>query len=130
MANHTPGPWELTAHEDRFEIAMGSALDTSRAGYEPQHMVTLDWETDEGDDEELSPQVEEGWANARLMTASPDLLAACQAAVAAINHNADSGESDCDCDGDCETAFALWTEAESLLTAAIAKARGEASRGR
>jgi hypothetical protein len=65
--------------------------------------------------------------DAQMTAAAPDLLAACQAAVTAIQHNADSGKSDCDCDGDCEIAFALWTEAESLLNAAIARATGGAS---
>lgn len=62
-----------------------------------------------------------------VIAAAPDLLAACQAAVAAILHNADSGASDCDCDGDCEIALDLWTAAESLLRTAIARATGGAS---
>jgi len=79
--DHTPAPWELTVHEDRFEINMGTALEKGRIGHEYQHQIVLNWETDDGGDEQEAEQLDEAFANARLIAAAPDLLAALQQAT-------------------------------------------------
>lgn len=72
MIGHTPGPWKFVATDDGHEIRMGTAYH-GRNGWEPQHLI----EYGHGSREDCHEQFLEGKANARLITAAPDLLAAC-----------------------------------------------------
>lgn len=66
MANHTPGPWKFTASspEEGFECFWIEADDEFRSSIGDVH----------------GPQNNEGYANATLIAAAPDLLEACLAA--------------------------------------------------
>src|SRR4051812_33377396 len=74
---HTPGPWEFTLDDDgmtsgvTFVIRMGSHLGGAN-GWEPQHRI----EYEVSSKEESPEQFEEAKANAILIAAVPDLLAA------------------------------------------------------
>lgn len=96
---------------------------------QPIDIVLADgWQTTVAtvDSEFIEP--EEVERRALLLAAAPELLAACQAVLIANAHNDGSGDADCDCDGDCDVAINLWVSAVQKARAAIAKARGEASR--
>lgn len=71
MTNHTPGPWivcELSDDDSIFNIEQ----DRSRVSSEPSIVASVDLMGD-GVDREV------GTANANLIAAAPDLLAACRA---------------------------------------------------
>ena len=71
MSKHTPGPWEIEEHY-HFGYRWISG---------PQHsqLAQVVWCME---DEDRSPECE---ANARLIAAAPDLLAACEAAFEWVN---------------------------------------------
>jgi hypothetical protein len=116
VAEHTPGPWEISGDEEGWTIRMGTALaDDGR--WQVQHRIELDW-GDTYDGEGDNSQYEEAEANARLIAAAPDLLAALEGVTAYIeDHRGDGG------DGIMCTGCRLWKQAR----AAIARARGEAN---
>ena len=98
MSKHTQGPWEIVGSTHvwspsaKANIASASALRTIRyVGYAPPEI---------GDLAEVA-------ANARLIAAAPDLLAACESALKPIDYNCGNVEQ-----------MAL----RNLLRAAIAKA--------
>jgi hypothetical protein len=68
------------------------------------------WRQSAGDDHD---------ANARLLAAAPDLLAACEALLAANTH--DNGDDRCECDMTIPDTCSY-----CLAIAAIAKAKGKA----
>jgi hypothetical protein len=71
---HTPGPWEWVESDTGHEIRMGSARgDTNH--WEVQHLIEYQHGLDPGDEGDRY-QFEEAAANARLIAAAPDLLAA------------------------------------------------------
>lgn len=87
---HTPGPW--TAH--------GTVVNQEGERFEYPVATTG-----------ISPvPTEEAFANARLIAAAPELLAACQRALTVL----------------CEYDFDPYTDAGDILRAAIAKAAGGA----
>lgn len=73
MSKHTPGPWKWKSDLDMggFHIYMDTAI-RNRSGYQCHHHLELDFTLypEDGD------QWEEAKANARLIAAAPDLLAA------------------------------------------------------
>ena len=72
MSKHTPGPWTI-ADDNGTDIGI-IARKRGRGG-QMVAMVTVDEDVPQDDDERL--------ANARLIAAAPDLLAACKAFAAA-----------------------------------------------
>ena len=94
---HTPGPWEVRTDGELFAIC-GPA----------KWIVTVDVD-EEGNIalQDGTSEYEVNQANARLIAAAPELLAACEAVL---------------CDGDCYND-AIMEE----VRAAIAKAKGETS---
>src|SRR5690606_23383477 len=99
MGTHTPGPWELG--EDGVWLGSVYSEDGLRIA-----LVYGEWDIDEP-----RPR-EEGEANARLIAATPDLLAALQSFVAAVE---DDGEP---------MPGARWHAECVAARAAIAKAAG------
>lgn len=67
MSKHTSGPWEVTEPNGR---GMGIGIGSTQ-GYPYLPRAWLGHET----------RSEEQWANARLISAAPDLLEACEAAL-------------------------------------------------
>lgn len=90
---HTPGPWTVYKNEPldgSRHVALGSKYERAIVAGKS------------------------ATANARLIAAAPDLLAACEAAIDGIEEWNDFAETD------------KIEEAVALLVAAIAKAKGEA----
>jgi hypothetical protein len=113
----TPGPWDLRYTETGMEIRMGPARhDLSR--WEPQHVLNLDdWEG--LDDWEAGyDQQAEAYANANLIVAAPDLLAALKTFV---KHE---GMHILECSSNKTGRCIPWCE---QVMAAIAKAEGRES---
>ena len=86
MAEHTPGPWGIIGEEDlpKYDDLVVIAFDVSAPGEFPPSLYICNIGSDGGRYMSLAP-VEAGpqWpvslANARLIAAAPDLLAACKA---------------------------------------------------
>ncbi len=80
-SKHTPGPWKWKSDLDMggFHIYMDTAI-RKRSGYQCHHHLELDFTLypEDGD------QWEEAKANARLIAAAPELLAALQVAELAL----------------------------------------------
>ena len=114
MAGHTPGPWAVEqydanwklAHGARYVCIFGQAAEIARCGFNGCASV--------------GAGLAVATANARLIAAAPDLLAACEAAKDALRALADKA-------GD----VAEWNrggyayEAAKRLRGAVAKAKGE-----
>lgn len=96
--SHTPGPWEFEISSDgsRAEVSCERWAEFARI-----------WIQVEGED------FPEGRANARLIAAAPDLLAACQEASLQLQYLADKFN-----------ATGTGTAVLAKLDAAIAKAEG------
>lgn len=111
-AKHTPGPWVFEADEGEgvIRLKMGIAFDENACSWKAQHLIEL----------EFDPDARESWeeavANMRLMSAAPDLLAAAEAALWALE------KADCWC-GPGYTC--LKCRVIDQVKTAIAKARGE-----
>ena len=73
---HTPGPWEY------FEARDATGDDTISIRGQTEFIATMDTVSVNGGPYVLPPN---GEANARLISAAPDLLAACEAARAGLN---------------------------------------------
>lgn len=93
---HTPGPWAV---DDDGDVCI-SDLERLIAAVDRRN-VTL--------------RKDEAAANAALIAAAPDLLAACEA-LAEAQQRADAGE---------HVGFGLYVDAVDAARAAIAKAKGE-----
>jgi hypothetical protein len=104
-ATHTPGPWR--------QDEPGSLLVIAGEGKSKDDIVAGCW----GHSEQ---RYAEGVANARLISAAPEMLAALKAGLAAYSHSLDG----CDCEGDCDEAVALGLQFGELAPVAIAKAEG------
>lgn len=114
VAQHTPAPWELTADEEGWTIRMDSALaDTGH--WQVQHRIELEW-GDTYEEEGDNSQYEEAEANARLIAAAPDLLAALKLHVGKSGHTAQ-------CPG-LNTTFDDCSKRCTATRAAIARATG------
>jgi hypothetical protein len=97
-ATHTPGPWEVSTKRGLNITAK------TRGGAD--FALAAVWTTLTG---------EAADANARLIAAAPDLLAACEAALPAIRWGlAHQGGN-----------YSQYEAVEQVIVAAIAKARGE-----
>ena len=91
-AQHTPGPWRPACR--RGFAAVMSGLETNTVAVADCRTVDVDYATAE--------------ANAHLIAAAPDLLTACQAALA-WHHDRSTG---------------TWEGQVAILAAAVAKATG------
>lgn len=98
-SKHTPGPW----------TAIKATYSDDRGTNDFWHVAY----TDRGKTWSMKTAGDEGRANAYLIAAAPDLLAACKRMLAA---NEDI----------CGTVPAGWIEADEALAAAIASAEGGA----
>lgn len=102
MSTHTPGPWQVEMPIERRYYAAGDAAYIRKTGME--YNVAS-----------CSAFSENFEANARLIAAAPNMLAALQeAALASATLCARGHEVTCDCGGD-------------IVRAAIAKATGSTS---
>jgi len=88
---HTPGPWILDEECDGLVLAMGSRIENP-SSYQTHHEIEL-YEEYSYDDFERE-QREEAFANARLIAAAPDLLAACEKIVAWLDRLTADAERD------------------------------------
>ena len=105
---HTPGPWRLEKHPEWSQY-YGNIVGSYGIGAgNIENIRTISVQLKHGTDEETE-------ANARLIAAAPDLLAALQAAQELLEHIEEHGA-----DQMRETMFAAETEAE--IQAAIAAA--------
>jgi hypothetical protein len=99
---HTPGPWDYDWHDGHIALYSDAQPDDYFARVEHSEWVKdEDWDGGEN--------VPERIANARLIAAAPDLLAACEAVLASIHDPSD------------DDMFTF----EDMLEKALAKARGE-----
>lgn len=101
-AQHTPGPWRAEIHRDGACIKGDEGFGATIANVGPDY-INLN------DEEELSA---EGMANACLITAAPELLAACEGVLDRLT------------DGRREIDASTMAEWADELAAAIAKVRG------
>ena len=90
MSDHTPGPWDIIPPLDKNSMAMVHAPALEQA--EPWTIAYV--LTDNNPNQR---EIDE--ANARLIAAAPELLAACQAAVQYLEHPAQFTE--------CQPAYGL-----------------------
>ena len=111
---HTPGPWALAPYSDCDEVINVVAGYKDLGGGQSQAHWIAECEAgvDFGDDAEAIIATNE--ANARLIAAAPDLLAACKDAFGTLMHEPQI------------TDRALWPLPQTLnmLQAAIDKAEG------
>jgi hypothetical protein len=98
MSGHTPGPWKLTE-----ETTIGRPCITGRIG-----LIAMLAVHDVGDAE-----WDADTANARLIAAAPDLLAACEAVLSNLDHLSDVWGQE-----------GVTRTVQDRLRAAIAKAKG------
>jgi len=101
VSAHTPGPWAI--YDERRVFARGLVC-------ECRVPLENDPEDDEWDSPEVAAAEAEAAANARLIAAAPDLLAACRAMAA--------------CCGPAETWNGETNAALRMIEAAVAKAEG------
>ncbi len=106
MNKPTDGPWEIkhSQTKDAWNIVgtrLGGLYKIARLPYHQDKRMSDSWN---------KAQAEEQKANARLIIASHDLLEACEAALANMQHFADTSQRD-------------W-EVRGLLNEAIKKAKG------
>jgi hypothetical protein len=104
MAQHTPGPWAV---EDPMGADVGLAVVQDGLKSHQWEFIALATKSEGKDRRSRFISAGEQAANARLIAAAPDLLAACQAFIAADD-------------------FKECVEAGEMVAKAIAKATGEA----
>lgn len=81
-AKHTAGLWAVSIHPKADSVCVGPLVRNGGG-----HVIGIVEVYSSGDPDELE-------ANAHLIAAAPDLLAACEAAVAALDENATFSPSD------------------------------------
>lgn len=88
MSRHTPGPWRIVGEDDlpKHDDLMVVAFDVTAPGEDPPELYVCNIGSDGGRYGAISPvEAGERWpvslANARLIAAAPDLLAACKLAA-------------------------------------------------
>lgn len=113
MAEHTPGPWHAANWHPGGTWANDLAVINPAAEGWDRMLAFL---PDRGDGGRRQ-------ADARLIAAAPDLLAACEAQRAIIEHIPACAL--CSSGIPCATGRSLSVEARSLLDSSLAKARGE-----
>lgn len=101
---HTPGPWTVDEHQGNGDLVVRS-LDSDD--------IVANCQSDSYGLAEQREMEREHAANAQLMSAAPELLAACKEAVGQLECNCCSG-----CEGTCSWA---------IVHNAIAKAEGPMS---
>jgi hypothetical protein len=113
MAEHTPGPWESHDVTDDQDADCGNWV--VEIPETPGNTVIRLWFGD------MESNTGEDIANANLVAAAPDLLAALEANLAGMSHVQQHG---CQKNA-CSERRRLAELASTLVNAAIAKARGE-----
>jgi hypothetical protein len=104
---HTPGPWRVEGPDDEPYGQIGV--------FAAHHLVCELWQ----DDAPVRDYNEAQWANARLIAAAPELLAALRAVVESFGPWHDD---DCPCDDTCSCSA---KPVHDAVNAAIAKAEGK-----
>jgi hypothetical protein len=109
MSEHTPGPWTLLIHVEGDPV-----LNVIRDGTEKYRgsITSAKWIA-ELDADSLDGECGENEANARLIAAAPDLLAACEAVLSNLDHLSDVWGQE-----------GVTRTVQDRLRAAIAKAKG------
>ena len=146
MAKHTPGPWMWTHKEINFEmrkkgyhnpsrpwlVCLQSLADPFNAGISPEHPkwdgyagVVLSVRLKSNRSGSLLPYKPPSPADARLIAAAPDLLAACKDMVDAL----DFTNTECQRVGSATPPDELCNEFLDNAKAAIAKAEQGESNG-
>ena len=128
MANHTPGPWVVHQYPHAtgsLWLGIGYRLSDGTERGPICDVVGKQWEVSEGEIIRHAAEIKylttpegEQWANARLISTAPELMAAL---IHARNGLQQIGHE--------YGLLADMAEDMALIDAAIAKARGEASRG-
>lgn len=111
---HTPGPWTAEEVIVRPPNQRSWEVNCDKGGR------VLICNTGNSADGTVPPAEQRG-ANARLIAAAPDLLAALEADQELDNHNLNHA----DCPVGCIERSSLWAIAREKRVAAIAKAKGE-----
>lgn len=105
MSKHTPGPWRI-GHQTDYGVFNPSVIQTGEdVGIATVYGIPLHVKLDEVEND---PKCAEGLANARLIAAAPDLLAACKEALQSSEDSEGGG----------------YRVLNEMLRAAIAKAEG------
>jgi hypothetical protein len=111
---HTPGPWVFNESDDGHEIRMGDAI-KSRAMHDCQNLIEYNHGLFYYDD--MTPpqleQYQQAEANAKLIAASPNLLAICEKLQQKL-------ESDWDGFGKDSREYLLLEELEKAINKATA----------
>jgi hypothetical protein len=120
MSKHTPGPWELAPFSDGDEIVnVVKGYKRIPNGASAHWIAELDAALDLDSDKDA--QLDEMYANARLIAAAPDLLAALRDTIAACA----VAMRDVEACGRVGSAVRLWVEQRAEQgRAVIAKAEG------
>jgi hypothetical protein len=100
-AKHTPGPWTIDEETPYRVRAESCTLRTGRTIASPLIADMVPDKDHQGISIHQVPVYEECRANARLIAAAPDLLAACERLIAALG-----GEYAADAEGQDDVAFA------------------------
>ena len=80
MTEHRPGPWKIGAHADELTVIPITVSSEERWPWRIAAVYK--------NDPDLLPEYDgEAYANARLIAAAPDLLAACKGMVAAYRRD-------------------------------------------
>ncbi len=115
-AEHTPGPWTAKIYDRTISVEVGSPKKSK--------ITVVGWSGFDSSDPPFRRQV----ANARLIAAAPDLLAALEAVSS--NPHLDLGSlvykvRDSEGEGWDGPAVTQWSNAVQAVKAAIAKAKGD-----
>jgi hypothetical protein len=122
VSKHTPGPWRAYPATNRLgDVFLGYWLvdGPDNAGVADLFGEVRGEQDEDGDDKRLPDAEIE--ANARLIVAAPDLLAACKRLLDAM-HMQEKRESE-EFHITSEVALCIWRDAQADALAAIAKAQ-------
>jgi hypothetical protein len=123
MMSHTPGPWNLVAEDGKPRIDINGRMWIEGVGSRGKHLVARVGQRTVDANKFLSvpeeDDIPEQEANARLITAAPDLLTALRDLLAYVESPVHSGRTIAEQDADGDTVPEV-----RHARAAIAKAEG------